>query len=149
MTDMHPMHLWFCEQTRQNARRTWNYETMRLWAELLAEHDAAAVFAVLKHLIAEIEAKRRNPGALRLRNFLQPDEFADNLWLAEHKGRLRAPKPPPGLAPRQLGNMTVLIEQVPPAPPPADDMRRQVSAGLRGLADSVRQGTTPPAESPR
>lgn len=141
MTESEEMHQWYCEQTGQHARRAWNCFAMSGWPELLKEYSKEDIYTVLRYLQAEIREKRRNVGALRLKNFLQPDEFADNLWLAQKKKNQRPPQPPPGVEPRTFGNTTVLVEAHPEQPPADDACRAQFAEGLKDLRSRMGRAT--------
>ena len=81
---------------------------------------------VITYLQREIRAQRRNVGALKLSNLLQPDRFEEDLQIS--RVRLRAPSPP---------------QPAPPSPPalPAREQQqgrqraleclRQIKAALR------------------
>ena len=82
--------------------------------------------AVILYLQREIRAQRRNVGALKLSNLLQPDRFEEDLQIS----RVRLRPPPPS-------------QPAPPSPPslsPEDQQRgrrraleclRKIKAGLR------------------
>lgn len=80
-------------------------DTLRQWWYLLKdyEHDEAALQADLKivliHLRSQIDKEKRNPGAVKLVNLLQPEQFESDVAEARFlrgRGRERAdlPKPP-------------------------------------------------------
>ena len=70
------------------------YDRERQWYELLrAGHTLADVEQVVRYLQREIRATRRNVGALKLSNLLQPDRFEEDLGIS--RLRMRAPATPP------------------------------------------------------
>ena len=70
-------HSLYCELTGQ--RLSLGYDRERLWCELLrAGVTLAQVARLLRYLQREIRAGRRNVGALKLSNFLQPDRFEED-----------------------------------------------------------------------
>jgi len=96
------------------------YDRERQWYELLrAGHTLADVEHVVRYLQREIRATRRNVGALKLSNLLQPDRFEEDLGIS--RLRVRAPTAQP--APKQ-----------PPQPPdPPQDPEELERRRLRGL----------------
>jgi len=91
---IHQAHALYCELTGQQLRLL--YDRERAWFELLkAGHTLADVRRVIRYLQREIREQRRNVGALKLSNLLQPDRFEEDLNIA----RIRL-EPPPKTAPR-------------------------------------------------
>jgi hypothetical protein len=92
-------HQLYCHLTGQSLRLGFDRE--RLWYELLrAGYDLEDLRSVIAYLQREIRAQRRNVGALKLSNLLQPDRFEEDLQIS--RVRLRAPSPlpsPPSSAP--------------------------------------------------
>jgi hypothetical protein len=97
-------HQLYCQLTGQNLHL--GFERERMWFELLrAGYSLQEVRAVVTYLQREIRAQRRNVGALKLSNLLQPDRFEEDLQIS--RVRLRPPPPPappasePTLTPEQ------------------------------------------------
>jgi hypothetical protein len=92
-------HQLYCQLTGQSLRLA--YDRERAWYELLrAGHTLQDVRTVIVYLQREIRATRRNVGALKLSNFLQPDRFEEDLqisrvWLrpAQHSSPLLRDQP--------------------------------------------------------
>ena len=78
---IHEAHRIYCSLTGQQLGL--GYDRERMWYELLR---AGHSFDDLRHLIAylqrEIRAGRRNVGALKLSNLLQPDRFEEDLAIS-------------------------------------------------------------------
>lgn len=91
-------HRLYGELTGQTLRLGFDRE--RMWYELLrAGYVLADLRAVITYLQREIRAQRRNVGALKLSNLLQPDRFEEDLQIS--RVRLRSPPPaPPAPPPR-------------------------------------------------
>jgi hypothetical protein len=69
----HPL---YCQLTGQTLRLAFHRE--RSWYELLgAGYSLEDLRAVITYLQREIRAQRRNVGALKLSNLLQPDRFEE------------------------------------------------------------------------
>ena len=118
-------HQLYCQLTGQTLRLAFDRE--RMWYELLRlGYSLSDLRTVITYLQREIRAQRRNVGALKLSNLLQPDRFEEDLQIS--RVRLRPPSPSP---PAQ------------PSPPPlsarereqrrqrALDCLRQIKASLR------------------
>ena len=77
------------------------FDRERLWYELLRTgYTLQDLRTVITYLQREIHAQRRNVGALKLSNLLQPDRFEEDLQIS--RVRLRptsVPKPPPPPSP--------------------------------------------------
>lgn len=83
-------HALYCQLTGQTLRLGFDRE--RLWFEILRlGYSLEDVQAVVTYLQREIRAQRRNVGALKLSNLLQPDRFEEDLQI--HRVRLRPPAP--------------------------------------------------------
>jgi len=118
-------HQLYCQLTGQNLRLAFDRE--RMWYELLRlGYSLQDLRAVITYLQREIRAARRNVGALKLSNLLQPDRFEEDLQIS--RVRLRAassvqsaPPPPPPLPAReqQQGRQRAL------------ECLRQIKAALR------------------
>ena len=84
-------HQLYCQLTGQSLRMAFDRE--RMWYELLrAGHSLQDLRAVILYLQREIQAQRRNVGALKLSNLLQPDRFEEDLQIS--RVRLRPPPSP-------------------------------------------------------
>jgi hypothetical protein len=85
-------HQLYCQLTGQNLRLAFGRE--RMWYELLRlGYGLEDLRLVIAYLQREIRAQRRNIGALKLSNLLQPDRFEEDLQIS--RVRLRSPPPPP------------------------------------------------------
>lgn len=86
-------HALYCQLTGQSLRLGFDRE--RLWFELLRTgYSLAEVRGVVTYLQREIRAERRNVGALKLSNLLQPDRFEEDLQISRVRLRPQAPSPP-------------------------------------------------------
>lgn len=84
-------HRLYCELTGQSL--SLRYDRERQWYEWLgAGFKLADLRRVITYLQREIRQERRNVGALKLSNLLQPDRFEEDLNIAQV--RLRPPPPP-------------------------------------------------------
>jgi hypothetical protein len=91
-------HQLYCQWTGQTVRLGFDRE--RMWYELLRQgYCLEDLRAVLTYLQREIQAGRRNVGALKLSNLLQPDRFEEDLQIS--RVRLRPPPPPKPALPSQ------------------------------------------------
>jgi hypothetical protein len=118
-------HQLYCQLTGQSLGLGFDRE--RMWYELLRlGYSLQNLRTVILYLQREIRAQRRNVGALKLSNLLQPDRFEEDLQIS--RVRLRPPPPPPPPTPS------------PPALAPLDQQRgrqraleclRQIKAALR------------------
>jgi hypothetical protein len=71
-------HRLYCELTGQSLRLAFDRE--RAWYEILrAGYELRDIRRVIRYLQREIQRERRNVGALKLRNLLQPDQFEEDL----------------------------------------------------------------------
>jgi hypothetical protein len=85
------LHAFYCRQLQETVILRDNWK--RLWLEYLrAGFDLDQLTLVLKYLLREVRAGRRNPGALKLSNLLQVDRFEEDLLLARLQ---RRPDKPP------------------------------------------------------
>jgi hypothetical protein len=110
------LHQTYCRLTGQNL--SWRFDRERLWWEFLhAGFTLADLVQVIGYLQKEIRHARRNVGALKLSNLLQPDRFEEDLNIS--RVRLSAPPlkattgaapPPPTCSPaeRERGRQRVL-----------------------------------------
>lgn len=100
-------HALYCRLTGQ--RVSLRFDRERLWFDLFqAGFNEADLQRVIRYLQKEIRAGRRNVGALKLSNLLQPDRFEEDLQIS--RVQLLAPKPVPPSPP-------------PPTPPPSPEQR--------------------------
>ena len=112
-------HQLYCQLTGQSLRLGFDRE--RMWYELLrAGHSLQDLRAVISYLQREIRAERRNVGALKLSNLLQPDRFEEDLQIS----RVRLGSPPPS-------------KPALPSPPPLSPAQQQ--AGRQRALEYCRQ----------
>jgi hypothetical protein len=120
-------HQLYCQLTGQTL--SLGFDRERMWYELLrAGYSLADLRTVITYLLREIRAQRRNVGALKLYNLLQPDRFEEDLNIS--RVRLR---PPPAAPPPAL---------LPPTGSPAqrEHGRQQALAHLRQIQEKLSQG---------
>ena len=119
-------HQFYCQLTGQSLRLGFDRE--RMWYELLRlGYSLQDLRSVITYLQREIRAQRRNVGALKLSNLLQPDRFEEDLNIS----RLRlTPEPPRPKTPAAL----------PPSCSPDEQERgrQHALAQLRSLKDKLR-----------
>ena len=85
------LHQLYCRLTGQNL--SLHFDRQRLWYEFLhAGFSAAQLTQLISYLQKEIRQGRRNVGALKLSNLLQPDRFEEDLNIS--RVRLRPPPAP-------------------------------------------------------
>jgi hypothetical protein len=98
--DVHAAHDLYCQLTGQNLRLRFDRE--RQWWELLKEgHTREDIRIVIAYLQREIRAGKRNVGALKLSNLLQPDRFEEDLEISRVLLRPpQKPSPPKPSAPK-------------------------------------------------
>jgi hypothetical protein len=85
-------HQLYCLLTGQSL--SLGFDRQRSWYELLRlGYSLEDLRAVVTYLQREIRAQRRNVGALKLSNLLQPDRFEEDLQISHV--RLRSPAPAP------------------------------------------------------
>ena len=119
-------HALYCRLTGQSL--SLRYDRERLWYEVLrAGHTLADVEHLIRYLQREIRATRRQVGALKLSNLLQPDRFEEDLGIS----RLQL-RPPPARPPSN-----------PPPPPrvavPPAELEARRLRGIEMLAELRRQ----------
>ena len=90
-------HALYCRLTGQSLAL--RYDRERQWYEVLrAGHTLADVEHLVRYLQREIRATRRQIGALKLSNLLQPDRFEEDLGISRLQLKPPpAPRPPPPL----------------------------------------------------
>lgn len=118
-------HQLYCQLTGQSL--SLRYDRQRMWFELLRAgfslHDLRSVISYLQR---EIRTQRRNVGALKLSNLLQPDRFEEDLQIS----RLRL---------RPLSSHQPSPPSTPPADPTVNEHARQRAlVYLRHLKSSLR-----------
>jgi hypothetical protein len=124
-------HQLYCQLTGQTLRLGFDRE--RQWYELLhGGYTLADLRTVIAYLQREIRADRRNVGALKLSNLLQPDRFEEDLQIS--RVCLRPPRPSPPRSP------------LPPSPSAdqQEHLRQQALACVRQIKATLR---TPPTHS--
>lgn len=90
-------HALYCQLTGQTLSLRFDRE--RMWYELLRlGHGPEQIRRVIVYLQREIRAQRRNVGALKLSNLLQPDRFEEDLNISQVL--LKSQRPPPPTSPR-------------------------------------------------
>lgn len=83
-------HQLYCQLTGQSL--SLGFDRERMWYELLRlGYSLEDLRAVVSYLQRQIRAQRRNVGALKLSNLLQPDRFEEDLQIS--RVRLRPPAP--------------------------------------------------------
>lgn len=93
-------HQLYCQLTGQNLRLGFDRE--RQWYEWLrVGFTLEDLRRTVAYLQREIREGRRNVGALKLSNLLQPDHFEEDLNI--RRVRLVPPPPPPAPLPAPLG----------------------------------------------
>lgn len=112
-------HQLYCQLTGQSVRLAFDRE--RMWYELLRlGYSFQDLRTVITYLQREIRAARRNVGALKLSNLLQPDRFEEDLQIS--RVRLRAPSP---------------AQPAPPPPPTLPALEQQ--QGRQRALECLRQ----------
>jgi len=112
-------HQLYCQLTGQSLRLAFDRE--RMWYELLRlGYSLQDLRSVILYLQREIRAQRRNVGALKLSNLLQPDRFEEDLQIS--RVRLRPPHSP---------------QPAPPSPPALSAWERE--QGRQRALECLRQ----------
>ena len=112
-------HQLYCQLTGQSLRLAFDRE--RMWYELLRlGYSLQDLRTVITYLQREIRAQRRNVGALKLSNLLQPDRFEEDLQISRVRLKLTSP-----------------LQPTPPSPPalPAHEQQQ----GRQRALDCLRQ----------
>jgi hypothetical protein len=108
-------------------RLSLGYDRERMWYELLRNGVTLQdLRQVIVYLQGEIRAQRRNVGALKLSNLLQPDRFEEDLAIS--RVRLAPPPSPPAPPP----------PRPPLDPPPPAELRQRRLAQLHQLKATLR-----------
>jgi len=116
-------HRLYCRMTGQSL--SLGFDRQRMWYELMRQgFDLNAVQRVIRYLQREIRHGRRNVGALKLTNLLQPDRFEEDLAIS----RVRL-TPPPKTAAK--------LRSAPLDPKVLELKRRQSLERIRQLRDSL------------
>jgi hypothetical protein len=123
------LHLWYCQRTKLETKLCFSQQ---LWFDRLRDYEFNAgrlredCELIIRYLKREIARDKRNLGALKLQNFLQPDNFDSDLALAKlgHKKTPNAQRPTPN---------------VESSGPEASDNRGAIAAGLRNFRESLAQ----------
>ena len=120
-------HQLYGQWTGQTIRLAFDRE--RTWYELLRlGYSLQDLRSVITYLQRQIRTQRRNVGALKLSNLLQPDRFEEDLQIS--RVRLRSPTPAPAaLASSPPVALSPLQQQQ--GRERALDCLRQIKAGLR------------------
>jgi len=118
-------HQLYCQLTGQRLRLAFDRE--RMWYELLRlGYSLQDLRTLITYLQREIRAQRRNVGALKLSNLLQPDRFEEDLQIS--RVRLRAPPPSP---PAQPATPVLSVQERQQGRQRALECLRQIKAALR------------------
>lgn len=118
-------HQLYCQLTGQSLRLGFDRE--RMWYELLRlGYSLQDLRTVITYLQREIRAQRRNVGALKLSNLLQPDRFEEDLNISHLRLTSQPPRP----------KMTVTLPSC--SPDEQERGRQHALAQLRNLKDKLR-----------
>jgi hypothetical protein len=116
-------HQLFCQLTGQNL--CLGFDRERQWYEWLrAGFTLEDLRRVVAYLQREIRHGRRNVGALKLSNLLQPDRFEEDFNI--RRVRLEPPPPPPAQPPTPLPEAQRQLQRL-----RALDQIRQIKENLR------------------
>ena len=122
---IHEAHRIYCSLTGQQLGL--GYDRERMWYELLrAGHSTDDLRHLVVYLQREVRAGRRNVGALKLSNLLQPDRFEEDLAISRVALRPPPPTSPPPTEPSR-------------SPLPAEQLHRRREQGLQLLRDLRRR----------
>ena len=122
------LHQTYCRLTGQNLSLRFDRE--RLWFEFhRASFTLADLVQVVRYLQKEIRHTRRNVGALKLSNLLQPDRFEEDLNISRVLLTVQPPRPK---APAVSAPTCSPTEQ--------ERGRQQAREQLRDLKEKLRQG---------
>jgi len=93
------LHEWYCRALQVERPLTSGAE-YAWWQWLSAGFNGPQLKRVLRYLVREIRADRRLPGAIKLSHLLDPEQFAEDLAVAQIDWQRKLPMPPlPGEAP--------------------------------------------------
>ena len=88
------LHQLYCQLTGQTL--SLGFDRQRMWFELLrVGYQSEHVVRVIRYLQREIREGRRNVGALKPSNLLQPDRFEEDLNISRVQLYAQKPKSPP------------------------------------------------------
>jgi len=119
-------HQLYGQLTGQSLRLAFDRE--RLWYELLrAGYSLKDLRVVISYLQREIRAGRRNVGALKLSNLLQPDRFEEDLQIS----RVRLRPPPSSLPAAKPRPLALSAHQQQQGRQRALEYLRQIKSALR------------------
>jgi hypothetical protein len=105
------LHRLYCEMTGQPL--SLHFDRQRLWFDWLrAGYDTPDLRVVILYLQKEIRHQRRNVGALKLSNLLQPDRFEEDLCI--RRAILRPPT-----------QKTTALNRIFTLPPEQQNLKRQ------------------------
>jgi hypothetical protein len=94
-------HALYCQLTGQSL--SLGFDRERMWFQLLRlGHGPEQIRRIIVYLQREIRAQRRNVGALKLSNLLQPDRFEEDLNISQVKLNIPHQKQAPQLSPAPL-----------------------------------------------
>lgn len=119
-------HQLYCQLTGQSL--SLGFDRERMWFEILrAGYSLEDLRRLIRYLQREIRAERRNVGALKLSNLLQPDRFEEDLNLS----RVRLSDPPTAITPTVLSPPTC-------SPAERERGRQRTLEQLRQLKETLR-----------
>ena len=126
LTAIRAVHELYCQLTGQ--KLTLRFDRERLWYEFLrAGFHADELKIVVSYLQKEIRATRRNVGALKLSNLLQPERFEEDLNISKVRLQNRSPSTPSRCAP----------DPPPPTPAQLQNLREQAKAAFTRLRQEL------------
>jgi hypothetical protein len=120
-------HQLYCQLTGQNL--SLGFDRERMWYELLRlGYGREDLRTVITYLQREIRAGRRNVGALKLSNLLQPDRFEEDFQISRVRLHSPSPSQPPKPSPPSPA-LSALEQQQ--GRQRALERLRQIKAGLK------------------
>jgi hypothetical protein len=121
------LHQTYCQITGQTL--SLGFDRQRLWFEFhRAGFTPSDLVQVLRYLQKEIRHARRNVGALKLSNLLQPDRFEEDLNIS----RVRLTPPP------QPSSTPTALQPASRSPAEQERGRRRALEQLRRLKETLR-----------
>jgi hypothetical protein len=128
-SEIQAAHQLYCQLTAQKLPLRFDRE--RLWYDFLqAGFTTDQLKLVIAYLQKEIRAGRRNVGALKLSNLLQPDRFDEDLNIA--KVRLQPPPPSGSYRP-----------SIPDPLPPTPAQLQKAKLAFKRLRQQIRNTPSP------